>query len=210
MSQERSDKEGVQPVPLNCDPDAARWAREFMEVWNKNPVMDEGWMLSWFANAIVCGEDTYRWRQEKESQRTAATHSTPARMGHDEAQAQIAEHVRAIEIIADEFGYDPYEWLADEKAPLVSAAADSAPGKFTLDVCEELFGCFLEHAGDGEYRCSVCETTIPIGSWVTAPHSDDCMVAKVREFLARHRPYLTPGVKASTPSHAGGSTNGSR
>lgn len=52
-------------TPLNCDPDAARWAREFMEVWNKNPVMDEGWMLGWFANAIMCGADTERWKQDR-------------------------------------------------------------------------------------------------------------------------------------------------
>lgn len=54
--------------PLNEDVDAQRWAREFMEVWNKNPVMDEGWMLSWFANAIMCGMDVQRWKMEKEAE----------------------------------------------------------------------------------------------------------------------------------------------
>jgi hypothetical protein len=32
--------------------------------------------------------------------------------GHAEAQDRIAQCVREIEMIADTFGYDPYEWLA--------------------------------------------------------------------------------------------------
>jgi hypothetical protein len=52
---------------LNCDRDAARWAREFNDVLAKeyNLRVDEGWLIGWFANAMMCGEDTYRWRQEK-------------------------------------------------------------------------------------------------------------------------------------------------
>jgi len=42
---------------LHEDMDASRWAREFMEVWNRGVQMDEGWMIGWFANAIMCGYD---------------------------------------------------------------------------------------------------------------------------------------------------------
>jgi hypothetical protein len=31
--------------------------------------------------------------------------------GHDEAQVRIAQCIREIEVIADEFGYDPAQWL---------------------------------------------------------------------------------------------------
>ena len=36
--------------------------------------------------------------------------------GHDAAQARLAECVREIEIICDEFGYDHAEWLAEKSA----------------------------------------------------------------------------------------------
>jgi hypothetical protein len=55
-------------LPLNCDRDAARWAREFIQEFKAHPVggivVDEGLMIAWFANAMMCGEDTYRWRTE--------------------------------------------------------------------------------------------------------------------------------------------------
>jgi hypothetical protein len=55
-------------LPLNCDRDPARWAREFDDVLAKeyNLRVDEGWLIGWFANAMMCGEDTYRWKLEKE------------------------------------------------------------------------------------------------------------------------------------------------
>lgn len=33
-------------------------------------------------------------------------------VGHEQAQASIAQHVREIEILCDQFGYDRNEWLA--------------------------------------------------------------------------------------------------
>lgn len=55
--------------PLNCDRDPARWAREFNEVLAARGIqpLDPGWLISWFANAMMCGEDTYRWRKEAEA-----------------------------------------------------------------------------------------------------------------------------------------------
>jgi hypothetical protein len=35
---------------------------------------------------------------------------------HDEAQESIARMVRQIQIICDQYGYDPCEWLNDETA----------------------------------------------------------------------------------------------
>ena len=37
-------------------------------------------------------------------------------IGHDKAQELIATHVRQIQILAEQFGYDPAEWLNDETA----------------------------------------------------------------------------------------------
>lgn len=57
--------------PLNEDRDAQRWAREFIQLFEGHvvggPKVDEGLLISWIANAMMCGEDTYRWRQEKSS-----------------------------------------------------------------------------------------------------------------------------------------------
>jgi hypothetical protein len=38
--------------------------------------LDEGWLIGWFANAMMCGEDTYRWRKEAEA-RTATSATRP-------------------------------------------------------------------------------------------------------------------------------------
>jgi len=59
--------------PLNADRDAQRWAREFKAICaavyggDIADRLDDGWLISWFANAIMCGEDTYRWRKEAEA-----------------------------------------------------------------------------------------------------------------------------------------------
>ena len=52
-------------TPLNCDRDPARWAREFNDAaaMQRFPY-DEGFLIGWFANAMMCGEDTYRWRTQ--------------------------------------------------------------------------------------------------------------------------------------------------
>jgi len=59
MSDERvSDKNG-EGKPLIEDMDASRWAREFDDMLAKqyNVRVDQGWLVSWFANAIMCGYD---------------------------------------------------------------------------------------------------------------------------------------------------------
>lgn len=56
--------------------------------------------------------------------RSAGTRLTHPQ-SHDEAQKRIAECVREIEMIADTFGYDPFEWLADDDSSVVSSARTS-------------------------------------------------------------------------------------
>lgn len=54
--------------PLNEDMDARRWANEFNSVLvskGEQPY-DPGWLISWFANALMCGSDVKRWEMEKE------------------------------------------------------------------------------------------------------------------------------------------------
>lgn len=50
--------------------DAKVWAEEFMTLWKGHRVgpgeaVDEGLMLAWFANSIMCGFDTANRRQQK-------------------------------------------------------------------------------------------------------------------------------------------------
>lgn len=71
-------------------------------------------------------------------------------------------------------------------------SATVAPDALTLEIAEALFGSFLHDAGEGEYECGVCEKRVPVDSWVTAPHADDCAVAKARDYLAKHKPECTP------------------
>lgn len=54
--------------PLNCDRDAMRWSNAFNDILvsKGHQPFDPDWMMSWFANAMMCGEDTYRWKYEKE------------------------------------------------------------------------------------------------------------------------------------------------
>lgn len=46
--------------PLNEDMNAQRWAREFNKVFaelHEGCELDEGWLIGWFSNAIMCGHD---------------------------------------------------------------------------------------------------------------------------------------------------------
>lgn len=45
-------------------------------------------------------------------------------IGHEEAQQSIAQHVREIEILCDQFGYDPQEWLAERQEARVSPSPE--------------------------------------------------------------------------------------
>lgn len=51
---------------LHSTMDAKVWAQEFMRLRRDNPEsLDEGLMLAWFANAIMCGYDEACRRKEK-------------------------------------------------------------------------------------------------------------------------------------------------
>jgi len=47
--------------------DATAWAREFIKISRQKPeiVTDEGCMIGWFANAIMCGYDEANRRNAK-------------------------------------------------------------------------------------------------------------------------------------------------
>jgi hypothetical protein len=85
---------------------------------------------------------------------------------------------------------------------MMPSASGTVPDKFTLDVCEELFGCFCESAGmvdnEWEYRCTICEHPLQIKGWVNAPHHEDCIINRVRDVLREHRPHLVPPESRST------------
>jgi hypothetical protein len=54
--------------------DARDWAKSFVEIATKNGhgSLDEGWMISWFANALMRGYDEHAMRVGKESPSPAA------------------------------------------------------------------------------------------------------------------------------------------
>ncbi len=49
--------------------DARDWAKEFVAIAKENPsiALDEGAMIGWFANALMCGYDTHARKLELES-----------------------------------------------------------------------------------------------------------------------------------------------
>ena len=52
--------QGAATRPLYEDMNAQRWAREFNKVFaelHEGCELDEGWLIGWFANAIMCGHD---------------------------------------------------------------------------------------------------------------------------------------------------------
>ena len=78
--------------PLNEDRDPARWAREFIErnegTIVGGPTVDEGTLIAWFASAMMCGEDTYRWRKEAE-ERSAVPSQAGTAMRSDSCPAPL-------------------------------------------------------------------------------------------------------------------------
>lgn len=52
---------------LNNNPDAREWAKKFMETTQANNIIiNQELMLTWFANAIMCGYD-YAYKEMNKS-----------------------------------------------------------------------------------------------------------------------------------------------
>jgi hypothetical protein len=52
--------------------DARDWASEFVEIFTKlypGVNIDEGWMISWFANSLMCGYDEHERRNRKKMEK---------------------------------------------------------------------------------------------------------------------------------------------
>jgi len=65
-------------LKLHSTMDASIWAKEFCKL---NPEVDEGVMLSWFANAIMAGYDiAYQQQKAKEPKLTNIAHHKRERM----------------------------------------------------------------------------------------------------------------------------------
>ena len=75
------------------DPDARRWAREFLEAANGKE-LNHDWMSTWFANAIMCGHDI-----RTESAEIAALKKALANMTYSNAShREMAETWRAAAV----------------------------------------------------------------------------------------------------------------
>lgn len=58
---------------------------------------------------------------------------------------------------------------------------------FLTEVCDALFGCWIDPR-DGADTCALCQKEIPIKGWVHAEHEPDCIINRVRDYLAQHKP----------------------
>lgn len=84
------------------------------------------------------------------------------------------------------------EWARSETAK---------PDPLTLELADELFGCFLSRAApdaDHSWECAVCEEPVTMPNWITSKHAEGCAVAKARDYLAKHAPHRTPGYEVPT------------
>lgn len=61
--------EKVSKLPRSFD--ARDWASEWLEIVTKNPSIpfDEGTMIGWFSNALMCGYDEHERRYRKKMER---------------------------------------------------------------------------------------------------------------------------------------------
>lgn len=83
------------------------------------------------------------------------------------------------------------------RAIYMASSPPSATEAFTTEVCDELFGSFARHAGGKLYLCTLCDEPIPMDSWVHAPHNPHCIIPRVREYLAKHKPECVPSKDAT-------------
>lgn len=72
-----------------CGSDASRWAEQFNAhaVRLGHAPMDQGWLVGWFANAIMRSLDEDRWRRER---RDTAVPPLPGRMLQAHAERYLA------------------------------------------------------------------------------------------------------------------------
>ena len=58
--------------------DASVWAHEFCDIFEKNHGFrpDEGWMITWFASALMRGYDEHRWQSDEYKAEIAAVLTT--------------------------------------------------------------------------------------------------------------------------------------
>lgn len=81
-------------VNLHDTMDAVVWAREYCRI---NPILDEGMMLAWFANAIMAGYDEARRRYEKSEPPPVEKASEPREWKPgDEALSEGGERVTLL------------------------------------------------------------------------------------------------------------------
>lgn len=93
-------------------PDRTMWVAG----WGAKPLWREPQEPD-FDDTVLHGECYERERFDTERERPS---DPEQRIGHEKARAEIAQHVRQIEILCDVFGVDPYEFLADARKALES------------------------------------------------------------------------------------------
>lgn len=88
--------EGVHRQAFPHTTDAAIWAKEFRQTQIKlgQEPLDEGWMLTWFANAIMAGFDT---AQSRQASAMAKAHADGRREAYEEVARDF--HVEPSEVL---------------------------------------------------------------------------------------------------------------
>lgn len=103
-------------------------------------------------------------------------------------------HADDLQSYRSDHGYEVRELFASP--PAAHLQREALENEFLTEVCDQLFGCFMERAYNDELgwheNCAICETVIDITKWVHAEHKPDCIINKVREYLKVHKPRSVP------------------
>ena len=140
-------------LPLNEDMNARRWAQDFIERWKGYTVgdstVDEGLMIAWFANAIMCGFDN-GYRKSATSEIDPKESAAPQDGAHEKQHGDTAPAVAAPDdkpslvyrlhdwCNQDFTGKDVVEdaqWLMTEAAEVLAATAKSASDPLKCRTC---------------------------------------------------------------------------
>lgn len=83
---------------LSQSPDGSVWAKEFMRIFGDDclPKIDEGLMISWFSNAIMCGHD---WAYRK-MEPSIVSKEIAARVWCDQEMSHVVMDAEAVMDIA--------------------------------------------------------------------------------------------------------------
>ena len=191
---------------LHEDMDASRWAREFIKIFaglHEGCELDEGWIIGWFANAIMCGYDEANRRSQSQSQPKPEPGGEVANDNLAEV-GQVLEMCRSIlrDIIRRAPGVrtfvDDEAFIMNEINPALVklhkvaellSSQNVGAEKVVRELAEAVYGNWIsDRDDDGLYGCDYCAVRFDMDKtiWPDVIHDSDCIVVKAA-MLAKDR-----------------------